>query len=235
MRRIYLGLFEACFLISLLTAQQPAVAPIAGLRPGVYRYKASLRMEEPPIDFNITIVIQESAGEWTVTETTKAALSGEISDTGVYDKKSLMLIARAFKRGPASIDLAFRQNRIEGKAVMDGQANPIDVKVDGPLFGDGPAFIFSIGVLPLAKGYSDSFRSFDIEKLKPDLTRLKVADLENVRVPAGLFESYRIEISSTVDAANNYTVWIAKNSLKPVKMITVLPELGGAKLTVELQ
>jgi len=33
----------------------------------------------------------------------------------------------------------------------------------------------------------------------------------------------------------SYTAWIAKDSRKPVKFAATLPQMGGAKLTAELQ
>jgi hypothetical protein len=234
MRRVLVILPWICILVVPLIAQQQSIIPAAGLPPGVYRYRVNFKTGETPIDLNMVIEIRETAGGWTVAEKTEALL-GEISDIAVYDKKSLMLITRAFKRGPVSTDLAFKENRIKGKMVISGQGNPFDVEMGGPLFGDGPGFIFAIGVLPLAEGYSASFNSFDIESQKAELTRLKVSGLENVTVPAGSFESYRVEISVADIDAENYTVWIAKNSHKPVKMIAPLPEMDGTKITIVLQ
>jgi hypothetical protein len=234
MRRVLLILPWIWVLVVSLIAQQQSVIPSAGLPPGVYKYKVNFRVGETPIDLNMVIEIRETAGGWTIAEKTEALL-GEISDTAVYDKKSLMLITRAFKRGPVSTDLAFKENRIKGKMVINGQEKPFDIEMGGPLFGDGPGFIFAIGVLPLAEGYSASFKSFDIESQKAELTQLKVSGLENVTVPAGSFESYRVEISTVNIGAENYTVWIAKNSHKPLKIITTLPEMSGAKMTAVLQ
>jgi hypothetical protein len=234
MRRALLIVLWMSVRIALLIAQPQPVIPAAGLPPGVYRYKVNLRMEETPIDLIMVIEIRETTGGWTVAEKTEAPM-GEISDTAVYDKKSLMLITRALKQGPLSTDLVFKENRVKGKMIFDGREDLFDVEMGGPLFGDGPGFIFAIGVLPLAKGYSASFRSFDIESQKAELTRLKVSGLENVTVPAGSFESYRVEISTADIATENYTVWIAKNSHKPVKIITPLPEMGGATMTAVLQ
>jgi hypothetical protein len=233
-RRILFILFCAAPVLHLF-AQQAPVIPAAGLPAGVYKYKASFKMGEIPMDLNMAISVRETGAEWTVTEITIAELTGEISDAGVYEKKSLMLTTRAFKQGQAMIDLAFKEDRVKGKMVISGQEKLFDVETGGPLFGDGPGFIFAIGALPLAKGYAASFRSFDIETQKLTQTQLKVAGMEQITVPAGSFESYRVEISSEGSGSGDYTVWIAKSSRKPVKVITALPEIGGAKLTAELQ
>jgi hypothetical protein len=235
MRRVLLILPWICILVVPLIAQKQPIISAAGLPPGVYKYRVNFMAGETPTDLNMVIEIRETVGGWTVAEKTEALL-GEISDTAIYDKKSLMLLTRVFRRGPVSTDLVFKENRIKGKMVISGRENPFDVEMGGPLFGDGPGFIFAMGVLPLAEGYSASFRSFDIESQKAELTRLKVSGLENVTVPAGSFESYRVEISTVDIDAENYTVWIARNSHKPVKIVTPLPEMGGgAKMTAVLQ
>jgi hypothetical protein len=234
MKRIILSLLEICILVSLVSAQELTV-PIADLGAGVYKYKASFKIGETLFVLDMKVDISAAADEWTVTETTTAALTGEISDIGVYDKKSLMLINRSFKQGAMSTELAFKQNRVKGKVAISGQVKAFDVEVKGPLFGDGPAFIFSIGALPLAEGYIASFGSFDIETQKFERTQIKVIGSEMVTVPAGLFESYRVEVTSADGNADDYTVWIAKNSRKPVKMITILREMDGVRLTAELQ
>jgi hypothetical protein len=63
--------------------------------------------------------------------------------------------------------------------------------------------------------------------------QLSVADSENVTVPAGTFQVYKIDISST-DSAEKMTMWVAKASKKTVKYQALLPQMGGATLTAEL-
>jgi hypothetical protein len=74
----------------------------------------------------------------------------------------------------------------------------------------------------------------DVQKQKPELKQLKVTATENVTVPAGTFDAYRVEITSTENEADKQTVWIAKDTRKVVKITAVLPSLGGAVLTSEL-
>ena len=64
---------------------------------------------------------------------------------------------------------------------------------------------------------------------------LKVAGVESVTVPAGTFDSYKVEVSSADGGGDKQTVWIAKDSHKPVKVEAVLASMGGATLTMELQ
>jgi len=101
--------------------------------------------------------------------------------------------------------------------------------MSGPLFADIPGSEITIGCLPLAEGYSTTFRTWDIEKLALNsqardiarLVQLNVVGSERVTVPAGTFDSYKIELTSATRESNKETVWIAKDSRMPVKTVAV--------------
>jgi DNA-binding NarL/FixJ family response regulator len=92
-----------------------------------------------------------------------------------------------------------------------------------------------IATLPLAEGYSTTFRNFDLQKQKPKVMQLKVTGSENISVPAGAFDAYKVEITSAENSAEHATLWIAKTSRKAAKMLVAMPQMNGAELTAELQ
>jgi hypothetical protein len=101
----------------------------------------------------------------------------------------------------------------------------------GPLFSGNMA---SVACLPLAEGYTTSFRNFDMQTQKEKLLSLKVAGVESVTVDAGTFNSYKVEVTSADGGADKQTMWIAKDSRKPVKLEASLPSMGGATMSMEL-
>ena len=101
------------------------------------------------------------------------------------------------------------------------------------LFADGGGSALSIGCLPLADGYTTTFRNFDLQKQKVKLMQLSVAGSETVTVPAGTFTTFRVELTSA-DGGDRSTVWIAKDTRKPVKISAVIASMGGATMTAEL-
>ncbi len=103
-----------------------------------------------------------------------------------------------------------------------------------PIFADGAGSSFVIGCLPLAAGFSTTFRNFDVQKQKVKLMQLQVAGSESVTVPAGTFDTFRVELSSAEGGLDKFTVWIAKETRTPVKISTLMAEMGGATLTAEL-
>ena len=64
--------------------------------------------------------------------------------------------------------------------------------------------------------------------------QLKVTGSESVSVQAGTFDAYKVELTSADGGAEKVTIWVAKDSLRPVKMSALMPQMGGATLTAEL-
>jgi len=112
---------------------------------------------------------------------------------------------------------------------------PIDADLGGPLFADAAGSAHALAALPLAEGYSTTFRNFDLMRQKPKLLQLQVTGSESVTVLAGTFESYKIEITSADEGLDKMTVWVAKDSHKPVKISAVIAQMGGAIMTSELE
>jgi hypothetical protein len=64
---------------------------------------------------------------------------------------------------------------------------------------------------------------------------LSVPSIESIRVPAGTFDAFRVEVSSAGSDGEKKTVWIAKDSHKVVKVSAIMAApMAGAVLTQEL-
>ena len=217
----------------LMTSTSEVPKPAVDLRPGTYNYKASIAVGGQEIPLTVKSEIKEENGAWTVNETAQTP-QGEIVDVSTIEKGSLLLKRRMIKQGPMTVEMNVAPNKLTGSMVMNGQSNPIDVDPGGALFADGAGTYEVIASLPLADGYSLSFRNFDVMKQKPQIKQLKVVGSESVTVPAGTFDAYKVEISAADNDADKQTVWIDKGSRKVLKVSAVLPNLNGAILTSEL-
>ncbi len=208
----------------------------AALPVGIFNYAGKIQMGERTIDLKMKTDIKDTEEGWAVSETVTVPMMGEMSDTGVLDKVALTLLKRSVKQGPMAVDATFRDNKLQGQMSMGGgQPKSIDADVGGALFADGPASSFVIAALPLADGYSTTFRNFDLQQQKVKLMQLKVAGSESVTVPAGTFDAYKLDISSADGGSDKMTLWVTKDGRKPVKASAVLASMGGAVLTLELQ
>jgi Protein of unknown function (DUF3108) len=190
-------------------------------------------MSGQQIALKVSTAIQEENGAWTATSTMDTPM-GQAIDTATLDRTSLVLRKRSVKQGATSIDLDFAGDKAHGTMNMNGQERPVSVDLGGPLFADSNGAQQAIGCLPLADGYTTTFRNLDLMKQKVKVMELKVAGSESVTVPAGTFDTFKVELTPADGGPDKSTIWFAKDSRKLVKMSAVLSEMGGATLTTEL-
>jgi dipeptidyl aminopeptidase/acylaminoacyl peptidase len=204
--------------------------PAAELKAGTTNYKASIAVGGQTIPLTVKSEIKDEAGSWVVTETAVMP-QGEVVDISTIEKGTLLITHRSIKQGPIAIELDFKDNKATGTMSMNGQSRPVAVDLGGSLFADGAGAYDIIAALPLADGYSVGFRNLDVQKQKPQLKQLKVVGTENVTVPGGTFDAYKVEITSADNDADKTTVWIAKDTRKVIKVSSVR---GGAVIASEL-
>ena len=183
--------------------------PAVDLRPGTHNYKASFAVSGQTIPVTIKSEIKEENGAWTVTDTAQFP-QGPVTDVTTLEKGSLLLKRRMINQGPVAIEINVTPNKVSGSTTMSGQSTPIDVDPGGALFADGAGAFDVLAALPLADGYSLSFRNFDVQKQKPQIKQLKVVGTESVTVAAGTFDAYKLEIVAADNEADKQTVWIDK-------------------------
>ena len=212
-----------------ISAPKPAI----DLKAGTYSYQVKIEMGGQQMNLKVSTVIHDGADSWTATDQMDTP-QGTATDTATLEKGSLVLRKRSIRQGPVAIDLDFAGNKAAGKMSMNGQDRSIAVDLGGPLFADAAGADQVIACLPLAEGYSTTFRNFDVQTQKVKLFQLNVAGKEEIKVPAGTFDSLRVEISSADGGSDKKTVWIAKESRRVVKVSAVVASMGGAVMTQEL-
>ena len=210
-----------------------APAPVADLQPGTRRYQSTIAMGGQSMTLEVTREIAEENGRWVVTDTMKTPM-GEGKERTTLEKGTLQVLHRTASQGPFSIDVAVEGGKAEGTQTMSGTTSAVAVDLGGPLFGDGAGKDQVLAMLPLATGYTTTFRMLDLERQKPKLMTLTVEGLETVTVPAGTFETWKVGLASAEGEPDRATLWVAREGRTVVKSSTVLPQMGGATLTTEL-
>ena len=210
-----------------------APKPAVDLSAGTFHYKATIAAGAQTIPLSTTTEIKEVGANWVATETADTPF-GKIIDVSTIEKGSLALKHRSINQQGVVIELDFKDNKATGTMTANGETKPISVDVGGVVFADGGGSFDVLARLPLAANYSTSFRIFDVEKQKLQLKQLKVVGTESVTVPAGTFDTFKIEVVDVDNDADKQTIWIAKDSHKVVKISATLPSMGGALLTAEL-
>jgi hypothetical protein len=103
----------------------------------------------------------------------------------------------------------------------------------GNLFADGPSTPLAIATLPLADGYTTTFRNFDMQTQQSRVVQLSVVGSEQATVPAGTFDTFKVEMTSA--GGQKATAWVAKDTRVVVKSAVTSPQLNDATVTMELQ
>ena len=171
---------------------------------------------------------------WVVTDTAKMPM-GEAVDVTTVEKGTLAPVKRTIRQGPVSIEVAFANGKATGTMAMGAEPKPVSADLGGPLFAEGTAAHVSIAALPLAEGYTATYRNFDVQKQKAVLKQAKVAGAEEVKVAAGTFQAWKVELTSAEGEPGATTLWVDKATRKVVKTSSTLPQMGGAVVTTELQ
>ncbi len=211
------------------------VPKVAGsLAAGSASYQGKIEAGGQTIPIALTRTVKDDGASWVVTETSKLPM-GEGVDTTVLDKATLVPRKRSVKQGPVAIELSFENGKATGTFAMGGEPKPVSVDLGGELFGDGAGGQDVLALLPLADGYTTTFRNLDMQRQKVALKQLKVVGQEDVTVPAGTFKAWKAELTSAEGEPGQATLWIAADSRKVVKMSATLPQMGGAVITTELQ
>jgi dipeptidyl aminopeptidase/acylaminoacyl peptidase len=208
--------------------------PAVDLQPGTYKYKAMIEAGGQQIPLSVVTTIASDGGAWSATDTLDTP-NGTITQVASLEKGTLITQKLSLKNAMANINLDFAGNKAAGNVSMNGTDRPVAVDLGGPLFAEGPGAKQSIASLPLAEGYTTTYRNFDVQQQKVKLMQLKVTGIEKVTVPAGTFDAFRVEITSADGGADKETLWVARDSRKPVKETAVLAQMGGALMTQELE
>jgi hypothetical protein len=208
-----------------------APKPAMDLKAGTYHYKMTIEAGGQTMNLKVSTAIADGGPSWTATNEIETP-QGNVTEKLTFEKTTLLLTNRNLVQGPVTIDVSFADNKASGKMSMNGQDRPIAADVGGPIFGDGADQV--LACLPLAEGYSTNFRNFDLQSQKVRLMQLNVSAVEKVTVPAGTFDAYRLDVTSADGGSDTKTVWVAKDSLKVVKVSAVAASMGGAKITEEL-
>jgi len=224
---------------TVVLARKIAASAVSALRiatplqPGVLKYKVTIQMGAQSIPLTMANEIKAEDGAWTVTNRMMSPM-GDFTEGFVLDQDTLAVRKRSVHQGPTEVELAFQDNKVTGSMKMNGADKPIAVDIAGPVFPEVSAVPAVLACLPLAEGYATAFRTFDVRKQKDKVMQLQVLGSEKVTVPAGTFDAFKVEVADGDGGAGKITVWIAKESRKPVKFASIAPEMGGATVTAEL-
>jgi Protein of unknown function (DUF3108) len=214
---------------------KPAVLPAIG----TWKYKSAAidMLQKPNAVGTFSVTTKDDGIAWTVT-TAMQFPEGPVTDVLTVEKGTLILQKESFDHfvhpdqrwKVVAIRLDFTGNKATGTSTNAlGEVKQVSVDLSGPIFAGATIPMVSIGCLPLAVGYSTTVRDWDVERLKDSLWDVKVLGTERITVPAGTFDSFKVELTSRDGSGDRETAWIAKDSRMPVKVSAVYKLYGDVE------
>jgi dipeptidyl aminopeptidase/acylaminoacyl peptidase len=194
-------------------------------------YQGKLEMGGQSMPVSSTTSVKQEADGWVVTESVQL-MGQSISDTVLVESGTLLPKKRSLAQGPAKAEVTYSGSKVTGSLAMGGDPKPFDLDSGGPLFAEGASAQVALGALPLAEGYSVTFRTFDLMRQKVTLRQLAVLGIEEVTVPAGTFKAFKVLVKSAEGDPGEQTLWIATDKRQLVKVSATLP--NGATMTAEM-
>ncbi len=209
--------------------------PTSSLTAGNVKYKMVIKMGGQELPMEVSQQIEETEDHWVITQSAQSMM-GAIKDVSTLEKGSLQPVARQLEQGPVKIDLDHSPHQIVGKINMNGNEQPVDAKLDQPVFADGAALYEVLAHLPLKEGYTAVYRTFDMQTQKIKTFEMKVVAKEAVEVPAGKFDAYKTELKDLESGSVNTTLWLSAKAEKLglVKSTATLPQMNGATVVMEM-
>ncbi len=220
-----------------MTAALPAVDANL-IKPGKLTYKAVASVQGMEVDLDVVIEISEGQFDdkpaW-MTVSTQNSMMGNAIDTFIVDGTSLLPLYRGVTQGGATVTMEYSEAAVTGEIAMGPQVMPVNTALEAPVFGDGTALDVVISGLALAPDYKTSLRYFDLLAQQVKVYIVEVTGIEDVTVPAGTFEAYKIELRPMGNEPGGGTVFIDTKTRRQVRATMQLPAAaGGGSVTSEL-
>ena len=207
--------------------------PVVDLKPGTANYRVRLEAGGQVAMMEIMRTTKAQNDAWVVTETSRMAGRTQTDETTV-EKKTLIIRKRVFRAEGAVADLQFAGRSVTGTITDGGKKQTINADLGGVVFADGASGQDVLAALPLSRNYTVEFRNFNIGSQQVRLLQLRVMDTETVSVPAGMFDTWKVLISSIDGGTDTYALWVEKRTHRVVKMAISVPHLNDALATAEL-
>ncbi len=208
--------------------------PTHSLKASADTYKMTIEMGAQKIPMDMTRTIEDGGDHWIVTDKATSPM-GNVVDICHLSKQGLKPMSRSVSQGPVNMEMEFSDSKVTGNMSMQGNDTPIDLNLDAPTFSDGAGLGVTLAALPLEKGYTTVYRVFDANTQKVKNYKLNVEDKGKMVVGEDQLDCYRTKVESLDGDGSSQMMWFSTgDDKKLVKLEANLPEMGGAKMIIQL-
>ncbi len=189
-------------------------------------YKIQLAISGQLIDFEINRSVNLLNNEIELIDKAISPM-GEMIDKTIVLKSDFSLVERSIKQDPMSISLKLENEKISGSITIQDEVKPIELAIEKDFIIDGPAldlFLQNINY----NTPSQYLYVFDAQNQSFTHHHISV---EKEEIISG-YNCLQIKLESLEGPQKTASYWISKDASPIlVKKESILPEMGGAKMT----
>ncbi len=211
----------------------------SSIKPFTLTWKATTKVGDQEIEIDMVqkYEMAKCMGNpaWLIASNTTMPM-GSVVDTFWVDHTTILPMKWRVHRGPAFVEVMFSDDAVKGSIDLGVQKMPVDIALEAQTFASGSAMDLLFTVLPLEEGYKTTVRFFDLQMQKVRAMLLEVVGTEAVTVPAGTFETFKVELKPLDGEMGGGTTWVMKDAPGyPVMADMQLPpQAGGLVIHSEL-
>jgi len=172
--------------------------------------------------------------EYILIEERSQSPQGMVESKYYLDSNSLLPLKQTVDQTGVSIALEYEPDKITGSMELRGQKSDISVDLDASILSSLETVV---GTMGLKSNYKTTIRTFNLLQQKTVPHSLEVTGKEEVTVPAGTFDVYKVEVTPLDGSSGKQTIYV--NIEKPYNMVKLEAELpammGGGTTNVELK
>lgn len=172
--------------------------------------------------------------DYILIEETSKSPQGTVESKYYLDDTTLLPKKQTVNQTGVNIALEYKPDKITGSMELRGQINNISVDLDASILSSLETVVSAMNLKP---DFNTTLRTFNLLQQKVVSHSLKVVGKETVSVPAGSFDTYKVEVTPLDGSSGAQTIYV--NIDKPYNMIQLEAELppmmGGGTMTVELK
>ena len=202
-------------------AKLPAIANI--WKAGKTEYKMAIDVQGQHLAMDMVRTIEAQDQNWLVTESVTGAM-GQMKDAIVF-RNDGSPVSRAMEQMGQKVSMSFE----EKKAILEMQGKKFDMEFNSAYLNDGPGCDQILANWPLKDGYEIVVEVPDMSTMKAKQVKIAVIGKET----CNLNDCWKVEMVSTDNANDKTTYWIDPATKMAEKIVSVMPAMGNAVMTIE--
>ena len=185
-------------------------------------YRVTLEVQGRKLDMAMTRTVEKKGDNWQVSDDVSGAM-GQMKDVVIYSNDAKP-VTREMEQMGQKISMGFGP----GAATVEMQGNKQEMKLGAAYWLDGPGCDHVLACWPLKQGYSLVTELPDMNTMQAKQVKIEVKGREMVNGA----DCWMVEMVSVSNPADKTTFWINGKSKSAEKMVTVMPAMGNAVMTI---